>query len=301
MIELTICTPTYNRAYCLENLYCSLCEQTNLNFEWLIVDDGSTDETESVVKNWLKQKTPINMRYIKKENGGKHTAINYGVNNAIGKLFFIVDSDDFLVNNAVETILTDIKKIPLEGYVGIGYNKIFKDSTIIGSTFKGDYIDATALERSKYNIIGDKAEVFFTKLLRNYPFPVFDGERYLTEAIVWNRMAGDGYKIRWFNKGIYVCEYREDGLSMNASNINNFNGYTLFIRELVKYNEISLKEKIRWVGVYVDIAIQKGMHYKNIANLIDENLGIIFFSRYAYLVKKIINRKNRKEKYRVTR
>ena len=125
----------------------------------MIVDDGSTDETESVVKNWLKQKTPINMRYIKKENGGKHTAINYGVNNAIGKLFFIVDSDDFLVNNAVETILTDIKKIPLEGYVGIGYNRIFKDSTIIGSTFKGDYIDATALERSKYNIIGDKAEV----------------------------------------------------------------------------------------------------------------------------------------------
>lgn len=300
-MELTICTPTYNRAYCLSKLYSSLCAQTNKDFEWLIIDDGSTDETTTVVREWLKEDSLISVRYIKKKNGGKHTAVNYGVENAMGRLFFIVDSDDYLTENAVETILSDIKSLPSIGYAGVGYNKVFEDSSLVGNTFKGDYIDATSLERPRYRIDGDKAEVFFTEILKKYPFPVFENERFLTEAVVWNRIAKDGYKLRWFNKGIYICEYREDGLSMNASNIKNFGGYTLFISELIQFNEYSLKEKIRWLGVYADTAVQKGLQYKEIATLVNEKLQTIILARYAYLLKKTLDKKTRKERYRVTR
>lgn len=301
MIELTICTPTYNRAYCLSKLYLSLCEQTNKNFEWLIIDDGSVDETEEVVSKWIKEDGKINIRYVKKENGGKHTAINCGVETAIGDKFFIVDSDDYLIKEAVEIILEDTKKLPSEGFAGVGYNRIFSDNSLIGETFEGEFIDATVLDRPKYRINGDKAEVYFTDILLKYPFPVFEGEKYLTEAIVWNRIARDGYRLRWFNKGIYVCEYRQDGLSMNASNYNNFEGYTLFIRELVEFNSFPLKEKIRWVGVYVDVAVKKGKTYKEIVHLVDENIVLIIISRIAYLIKRSLIKKNRKEKYRVTR
>lgn len=301
MIELTICTPTYNRAYCLSNLYSSLCEQTNKNFEWLIIDDGSVDETDDMIQKWIEEDNKINIRYVKKENGGKHTAINCGVKNALGDIFFIVDSDDYLIKEAVEIVLNDMKNLPSEGFAGIGYNKMFTDKSLVGETFKGEYVDATALDRPKYKIYGDKAEVFFTKLLLKYPFPVFEGEKYLTEAIVWNRIAKDGYKLRWFNKEIYVCEYRQDGLSMNASNFNNFKGYTLFIQELIRFNAYPIQEKIRWMGVYVNVAIEKGMTYKEIAKLLNENLVLIIFSRLAYSIKQSIVKKNRKEKYKVTR
>ena len=100
---LTIFTPTYNRAYILPNLYESLVNQTSKDFEWVIVDDGSTDETESIVKKWIAE-SRICIKYIKQENQGKHIAINTGTEHADGELFFIVDSDDSLKNHAVSTI-----------------------------------------------------------------------------------------------------------------------------------------------------------------------------------------------------
>lgn len=301
MIELTICTPTYNRAHCLSMLYKSLCIQTNTNFEWLIIDDGSIDETELLVKEWIDKEKKFEIRYIKKKNGGKHTAINYGVKNAKGNIFFIVDSDDYLIEKAVEVILFDIKSLPEEKFAGIGYNKQFVDGSLVGGTFEGNYIDATALERPKYNIQGDKAEVFYTELLKKYPFPVFDDEHFLTEALVWNRIAYDGYKLRWYNKAIYICEYRNDGLSMNASNINNFKGYTLFIQELMGYKAYPLKEKIKWLGVYSDISHHKGLTYNQIRKITKENIFFIILSRYAYFLKKAIKIHDRKEEYKVIR
>ena len=101
--RITVCTPTFNRAYILDKLYNSLLFQSFKNFEWLIVDDGSTDNTESIVKEWIN-KNNICIRYYKKENGGKHTAINYGLDLALGELFFTVDSDDYLTNDALYII-----------------------------------------------------------------------------------------------------------------------------------------------------------------------------------------------------
>ena len=103
-IKITIFTPTYNRDYIIINLYKSLLIQTLKDFEWLIIDDGSTDNTELLVSSFIKD-NKINIRYIKQQNGGKHRAINKALEEAKGELFFIVDSDDQLVDNAIERIL----------------------------------------------------------------------------------------------------------------------------------------------------------------------------------------------------
>lgn len=298
---VTICTPTYNRAYTLPKLYESLQRQTDNDFEWIIVDDGSKDETEELVNRWIADNSKLKIRYIKKKNGGKHTAVNYGVENATGDFFLIVDSDDYLKENAVEQIKCDFKELPKEKYAGLGYNKVFEDAKLVGKTFQGEFVDATSLQRSQYGILGDKAEVFYTDVLKQYPFPTFEGEHFLTEAIVWNRIASDGYLIRWINQEICVCEYREDGLSMNASSLNNFKGYTQFVKELIHYKQIQLIEKVKWIGVYACIAEKKGLNVIETARLLNTNTSMVFGAKQLYKIKMQIIPTKREEKYRIKR
>ena len=211
---ITVFTPTYNRANTLECLFQSLCKQTVYHFEWLVVDDGSTDNTEELIRQLQKKCTLFPIRYFKKGNGGKHTAINTGVELAKGFLFFIVDSDDYLMPDAIASILKWEQSISVnDSFAGVSGNRGYSDNQLIGETFDDYYVDATALEREKFRILGDKAEVYYTDVLRRYPFPVFENERFLTESIVWNRMAENGYKLRWFNQIIYITEYRDDGLT----------------------------------------------------------------------------------------
>lgn len=242
---ITVFTPTYNRAYTLERLYRSLIIQTSYNFEWLIVDDGSTDNTEEVVGSFIRECTLFPIRYYKKTNEGKHTAINEGIELANGYLFFIVDSDDYLVEDAIESILLWERSISLKkGFVGISGNRGFSTNKLIGKTFESEFVDATALDRDKNNILGDKAEVYYTEILKNYPFPVFENEKFLTESIVWNRMAADGYIIRWFNKIIYISEYRDDGLTKKYTRLlsENPKGYALDVTERIKLCHYSNQE-----------------------------------------------------------
>lgn len=238
---ITVFTPTYNRGNILNKLYCSLIDQTNKNFEWIIVDDGSTDHTEEIVKDWIKDQKDFNIIYFKKENGGKHTAINKGLDLAKGKMFFIVDSDDYLTKDAIEKIINYEKSIDdkKNKYAGIAMNKGYSEEKLVGTTFKGDFIDATSLERKKYNINGDKAEIFYTDILKKNKFPEFNGENFVTEALVWNRIARQGYKLRWFQDIIYICEYREDGLTQKGKSRfkDSPKGLALYIKEYIKdYN-----------------------------------------------------------------
>ena len=215
-MKITVFTPTYNRGYIIEKLYKSLQQQTSTDFEWLVIDDGSSDHTEELFNTWRSEKNPFAIRYYKTENGGKHRAINKATDLAKGELFFIVDSDDYLVDDALESIIKWDKSIEnKESFCGISGNRGKNKAEFIGTTFEGEYIDATSLERSQYNITGDKAEVFYTDILKRYKFDEIDGEKFITEATVWDRMANDGYKIRWFNKTIYICDYLEDGLTQN--------------------------------------------------------------------------------------
>lgn len=238
MENITVFTPTYNRAKTLHRLYESLCMQKDNNFEWLIVDDGSDDCTEEIVQKWI-QEHKINVRYHKKANEGKHTAINLGVELAHGKYFFICDSDDYLVDDAIQKIEYMFSTIgsQFEKYAGVSGIKVHSDGSMIGDSFVDkEYVDCTSLDRNMNNIRGDKSEVFFLSVLKQYPFPIFKGEKFLNEAVVWNRIAKDGLMIRWFNQPLIVCEYREDGLTSQKGILKykNPKGTLLYLEELTR-------------------------------------------------------------------
>ena len=132
---VSVLTPTYNREKELHNLYKSLKSQTNKEFEWVIVDDGSSDNTEEVVKGWIEEKT-LDIKYIKQENGGKHTAVNTGVAQISSPLTFIVDSDDILTADAIDSIIGDSAEVVNNDKLcGIGYLRGFSETDVIGDKF----------------------------------------------------------------------------------------------------------------------------------------------------------------------
>lgn len=213
---ITVFTPTYNRAYCIENLYRSLLRQTDGDFEWVVVDDGSTDNTEELISSFIAD-NEIRIVYLKQANGGKHTAINRGIELAKGELFVIVDSDDYLTDDAIAVIRTVGEPIADDdSYAGVIGLRRHPDGTLISSGMISDSVDATTLDlRFTHAIKGDLAEVVKTEVLKKYKFPVFSGERFSPEALIWNRIANDGLKFRMVNKAIYCCEYLSDGLTAN--------------------------------------------------------------------------------------
>ncbi len=235
---LTIFTPTYNRGYILRKLYESLLKQTNSNFEWVVVDDGSTDDTEELVKMFIKEnKIPI--IYEKQHNGGKHRAINKGLNIARGDLFFIVDSDDYLTNDAIESILNFYEEAKSwQDFCGLIFNNIYEDGSCVGGKTFEDRLYCSLFDfRFKYKIKGDKAEIYVTRILRNFLFPDIPNEYFCPEALVMNRIA-DQYKMLYVNKGIYVCEYLPDGLTAKIIKIRMKSPQysTIYYKELFYYN-----------------------------------------------------------------
>lgn len=210
---LTVFTPVFNRAYIITQLYDSLCRQTDKNFEWVVVDDGSDDNIDELMAGFVAD-GKIDINYIKQPNGGKHTAINRGIKEARGQFFIIVDSDDYLTDNAVEWIRHTSELIAEDNrFAGISGIRIHPDGSKIGGGENFGNIDANAIDiRLKYGVTGDLAEVFKTTVLRQYPFPVFEAEKFCPEALVWNRIASK-YMLRYCHQGIYVCEYLADGLT----------------------------------------------------------------------------------------
>lgn len=213
---ITILTPTYNRASLLPRLFDSLLRQTNKDFEWIVVDDGSTDDTREVVAN-LKEKCggAFPMGYVYKANGGKHMAINIGAERALGELLFIADSDDLLTDDALETVANSWHDISDDkSFAGIAGLDITMDTReVIGSGLPQEHIDCNAIDiRYRHHVTGDMKEVFRTEVLREFPFPEFAGERFCPEQLVWFRMARR-YRLRYINKPIYIADYQPDGIT----------------------------------------------------------------------------------------
>ena len=257
---ITVFTPMYNRAHTIFRLYESLEKQTCKSFEWVIVDDGSTDNTTEILQE-ISSKASFPVKTERQANAGKHAAINRGVEIASGNLFFIVDSDDYLQNNAVERILSIVDTLPkgeISHFAGISGVRVTPGGISIGTSFNESYIDCTAFERYKHNINGDKSEVYFTDILTRYPFPVFEGENFLTESVIWYRIANDGYKIRWTNEPYYICEYQEDGLSNTTGKCSRcFNGYHLTTKEMLQYKQLPFKVRCAQLLAYSAIAYKE--------------------------------------------
>ena len=210
---ITVFTPTYNRSYIIKKLYLSLLCQTYKDFEWLIVDDGSTDDTQDLLLSIMSEKK-IQIRYFKQENGGKHRAINRGVQEANGELFFIVDSDDYLAENALERVHHHWSNVKDDAiFAGVCGIRVYPDGQKVGSKSNFVILDCCSLDfKFKYKIKGDAAEVFKTDILKMYRFPDIPGENFCAESLIWNRIARK-FKIRYFQEPIYICEYLPDGLS----------------------------------------------------------------------------------------
>lgn len=230
---ITYITPTYNRAKLIEKCYSSLKNQTNKNFVWLVVDDGSTDNTNQIIDRFIKE-SDFEIKYYYKENGGKHTSLNFGIEKIDTLLTMIIDSDDYLLPEATETIIQDARKYIKEDVVSISYLKGFENGDIVGKEFLDDVeISNHITKRINGNMKEDKAELFLTDILKEYKFPVFEDEKFMSECIVWNRIAKK-YKTAYINKLLYICEYQPDGLSNNWKKINfsSPNGAALVAKEM---------------------------------------------------------------------
>lgn len=247
MCRITVFTPTYNRAYIIQNLYKSLCRQTFMDFEWLIIDDGSTDNTEELIDQWKNENNVFPIRYYKQCNGGKCRAINRGLDLAQGELFFTVDSDDYLTDDALENLNRWEKELPKdESFCGIAGNLGTDIDITPNSMFENEYYDGTALDRY-INVDGERAMAFYTDIHRNYKYPEFEGEKFMTEAVAYNRMAHDGYKLRFYNKIIWIYEYKPDGLTMagNSIFVDNPYGFGLWLREKAFFEKASFISRIK--------------------------------------------------------
>lgn len=213
---ITVLTPTFNRGGGLQSLWDSLQKQTVKDFEWLVVDDGSTDGTKNLITK-LQEKSDFPIRYIYKSNGGKHTALNVGIQTIRSELTFIVDSDDCVTDDAVESILKIHKKYRSQNNIcGYAFLRAFPDGKVNGKKFDvdekiGSYIDVRV---NGDDTGADKAEVFKTHCLKEYP-----NEKFLGEDLVWVRMARK-YEMVHINKAIYVGNYLEDGLTNNRRKHN---------------------------------------------------------------------------------
>lgn len=244
--KITVFTPTYNRAYTITKLYESLCGQTYRDFEWLVIDDGSTDHTEDLFENWQQDGSDFSIRYYKKVNEGKARAVNDGLDKAQGELFFVVDSDDVLTPNALEKLVGWEEALPKDQmFCGVSANKGISSTQTPNTLFETPFIDTTFLDQDR--IDGERALVFYTAIHRRYRYPSYEGETFMTEAVVYNRMAHDGYKMRFHNDIVCIYEYREDGLTRSGMRLflDNPRGYGLWLKEKQAFTDPSFKAKCK--------------------------------------------------------
>lgn len=211
---LSIITPTYNRGHLLPNCFASLLCQTCMDFEWILVDDGSTDQTPAVVSEFQTDRFPV--RYLRKENGGKHTALNTALPHVHGNYVLILDSDDTLTEHAVSRIQQEWSRYgsnPRVGVLAFLKGSGLHDPNCM-STVENRPVDYFRCKRRILRSC-DCCEVLRVEIFKAYPFPVFPGESFLPETALWS-LIGLTYSYVYINEIIYLCEYLEDGLTRSG-------------------------------------------------------------------------------------
>lgn len=246
---ITIMTPTYNRANLLNRLYDSLKKQANRDFEWLIVDDGSTDDTKDVVGQFVSEKE-INIKYIYQDNKGKAMAFNVGVENAKGELFLCVDSDDFLAENALEIIEKCSKEIKTEDVAGILALKQDLHGRFLGDNLPEIKYSSTFNLSEKYGCLGEWSLIFKTHILIENLFPEIPDEKFITECVIYDKIA-EKYKMLLLSEVITICEYQQDGLTGNIvkNMLKNPTGYKIFYKQRIDM-AYKLKKRLGYVVRY---------------------------------------------------
>jgi glycosyltransferase involved in cell wall biosynthesis len=229
---ITVYTPTYNRAYCLGRLYESLLNQNTKCFEWLVIDDGSTDNTKQLIEKWLNE-NKINIKYHYQPNKGKQEAVNFAHSLIENEINLCLDSDDFLTDDALIIILEKWKIIRkmdnISGLVGLD---VFKDGSIVGTKFPEKVSFAKFSNFQKLKIKGDKKFVFKTSVINSYPnYPCISNEKFPAPGYLY-RLIDKDYDLFLINEILCVVEYLNDGISKNkfkqyAQSPNSFAFYRL--------------------------------------------------------------------------
>ncbi|MFS0764139.1 glycosyltransferase family 2 protein [Peribacillus phoenicis] len=235
MKTLTVFTPTYNRAYCLEKCYKSLVRQNNKDFIWLIIDDGSTDNTKEMAHHWIQEKK-IDIKYYWQENQGMHGAHNTAYKIIETELNVCIDSDDYMADGAAESILSFWRKHGNENVSGIAALDATIDHQIIGSRLPEKLKSSTLFDLyNKYGVTGDKKLVYRTELTKQYPYPVFKNEKYVGLAYKYY-MLDKKYELLLMNEVLCHVEYLPDGSSRNMYNqyLKNPRGFSFYRKELMK-------------------------------------------------------------------
>ncbi|UMB60339.1 glycosyltransferase family 2 protein [Lutibacter sp. A80] len=287
---VTIFTPVFNRKHLVIDLYECLLRQSFKDFEWVIVDDGSSDGLEEVVNNLISD-NKIKIKYFYKENGGKHTAINLGVKKANGELFFLVDSDDLLVDNALELMSKkwpEINENPLIcGIVGLFK---FENGNVVGDTFN-DSLEKVSFADIylKYNLKGDKTVAFKTKIMKDYPFPEKKGVKFVFEAVVWHDMAKK-YFVICLNEIIGIVNYQQEGLSDSSYKLWYIEGLAFsFFQSIIKNIHPFNKYPKKYISNYIHLASSSLLSNKNyflqLKSIKSKFIYILIFPRayFAYL------------------
>jgi glycosyltransferase involved in cell wall biosynthesis len=216
MKKITVFTPTYNRAYCLHQVYESLIRQSNQNFCWLIVDDGSNDNTKELVRCWNKD-GKIEIIYIFQENQGMHGAHNTAYANIETELNICIDSDDFLPNNAIALILKKWEAVKeddsIAGIVGLDADK---NRNIIGTAIPKELKRCTLSGLyQNHGVKGDKKLVYRTDIVKKYPpYPIFKGERFVPLDYLYLLIDQD-YHLAPLNEVLIIVDYQLDGSTLN--------------------------------------------------------------------------------------
>lgn len=217
----TVCTPTCNRAHTLHRPFDSLRSQTTRDFEWLVIDDGSTDHTRERVARWVRE-ADFPIRYLYQENRGKHVAHNRGILEARGELFLVLDSDDACLPQTLTRFKHHWEQIPASRrarFVGVTGLCASVDGKIVGDKFPADVLDSDFIEIvTRYRVCGEKWGFHRTDVLREFPFPEIPGERFIAEGLVWNRVARK-YKTRFVNEAVRIYHESGDSLTANAARI----------------------------------------------------------------------------------
>lgn len=248
---LSIVTPTYNRAHLLSQCYKSLCKQKVYDFEWIVIDDGSTDNTAEEINGFINQLNSFSIIYKCKENGGKHTALNASHDLIHGDYVLILDSDDQLTENAVQTVLDHWNKYKSDKSITmLIFAKQITSGEICAYAEEEDVpVDYYRTKRIR-NVSTDCCEVIRAELFKQLPFPVFENEKYIPETVLWYRAANLG-KCVYVNDPIYVCEYLEGGLTKSGRQLRIRNPKGGMFNSYLRMNpHCSMKERLKGSVLY---------------------------------------------------
>lgn len=276
MKSITIFTPTYNRAYTLPKLYESLCRQNCNDFIWLIVDDGSTDGTKALIDNWIAE-SKIGIKYFHQENGGKMRALNKGVKECTTPLFLCVDSDDYLT----ETAVYDILYFWHENYSGEQNVAGMVANRLMVSSSNSKPRETVPLPRGikscrmrdlghMYGHCGETSIVFLSTVAKRFPFPEIEGERFITESFVYDRIDYYGFKFLIYQNPFVFCEYLPDGYTRNQATIYRDAplGWAMYFNQQIEFweSEISCKAHLKSLTYYIIMSRLGGRSFKEIYN-----------------------------------